>query len=252
MKTKKSTLRTILPIVILLGMGVWLLFMGYREWSSRKNFINSSYQSMGVVIDLHGIKTTSYARGDKRTSTTYAPVIEYVQSEIKKTFTWQISGNTSPHAIGEHVGILVPKDGTLPKINSFMELWFSTIILGIFWSILTLIWFLRIIFWIQNEKNKNLLNIEWLTIQANSVTSEESTYQPATVHHGEIPLSYRIRAEWLNNRDGKIYIFYSEDINYNPKDYIRETISVTLLPDNPTVYTMDISDLPEKVDESIL
>jgi hypothetical protein len=48
-----------------------------------------------------------------------------------------------------------------------------------------------------------------------------------------------------------VYVFYSDDIDYNPKDFIKDTVNVTVLPNDPRVYIMDISTLPERVNETV-
>lgn len=79
-----------------------------------------------------------------------------------------------------------------------------------------------------------------MAIQAKVLSVSESAYDPST----NASLSWSIQAQWLNPQDSKVYVFQSEEIAYDPKDFVGETIGVTILPQDPRVYEMNISKLP--------
>ena len=85
---------------------------------------------------------------------------------------------------------------------------------------------------------EKLLKSRGKIISAKVLSVDESTYSNKTT------LTYLIKAQWLNLETNKVYVFESEDLSYNPKEFLNETIDVTILPEDPRVYKMDLSKLP--------
>lgn len=57
---------------------------------------------------------------------------------------------------------------------------------------------------------------------------------------------FQILTQWQNPVTSKIHIFKSENIWYNPTDYVKtDTLKVVIDANNPKKYFMDISFLPE-------
>lgn len=56
---------------------------------------------------------------------------------------------------------------------------------------------------------------------------------------------YRILCHWLDIKTNSLYVFYSDNIWYDPTPYIEQTtFTVLVMPDNYSTYSMDISSLP--------
>ena len=119
-----------------------------------------------------------------------------------------------------------------------MDLWFGGIIVSIFALISLLILFLTTYATIRNSRLRKLLAKDGTVIQTKVLSVNESTYSKNT------SLSWVIQAQWLNPQNNKVYTFESEDIMYNPKDFLGDTIDVTILPQDPRIYEMNISTLP--------
>ncbi|HMO78893.1 MAG TPA: hypothetical protein PJ997_02740 [Candidatus Paceibacterota bacterium] len=64
-------------------------------------------------------------------------------------------------------------------------------------------------------------------------------------------VSFYIRAQWINPTDKKVYIFYSDYLDYNPKDLLPKDVEVNIIPDNPNIYRMDLSWLPQIADKRL-
>lgn len=121
-----------------------------------------------------------------------------------------------------------------------MELWFGAMILWFFCLASVVVTFLHIVFSVMGRNIDKQLVEKGITIQAKVVSVEESTY------YKETALTYLIKAQWLNPKDNKVYVFDSSDFNYNPKEFVGEFIDVRILPNNPKIYKMDLSKLPEQ------
>ena len=75
-------------------------------------------------------------------------------------------------------------------------------------------------------------------IQAKVVSIHEST------RSNNRSSGWIIQAQWLDPQNNKIYTFESQKIAYNPKDFVGDTIDVTIVSEDPTMYKIDISKLP--------
>lgn len=95
---------------------------------------------------------------------------------------------------------------------------------------------------VRKAKHKKLLAAYGEVISANSV---ESYLDSSESMNGQNP--YRIRAQWQNPRDGKIYTFSSEAIWFDPAQYlVNKTINVRIDPRDPRIYQMDTGFLPHE------
>ena len=83
--------------------------------------------------------------------------------------------------------------------------------------------FLIIIKVILARKNK-LLNQRGVLIKATNPT---------------VVMQNRVRAQWTNPSDGKVYEFYSENMKYDPTPYLGDTVNIKILSDNPNVYRFE-------------
>ena len=55
---------------------------------------------------------------------------------------------------------------------------------------------------------------------------------------------YRIVAQWHDPAAGKVYVFESDPIGYDPSEFITGTVPVYIDPDDPRRYLVDTSFLP--------
>ncbi|MNH47046.1 hypothetical protein D3C79_1101060 [compost metagenome] len=57
---------------------------------------------------------------------------------------------------------------------------------------------------------------------------------------------YVIRSQWLNPRTSEVHLFESDNIWFDPSDYLKdESISVFIDKKNPKKYHVDITFLPK-------
>ncbi len=216
--------------LLLIGFSI---FLSYQKYS----IIQNSVKTEGMVIDILS------RSGDK--GTVYAPVVEYYDDQTQKQFASNSYSN-SPYAIGEKIEIFIPDDGQNPIINSISELVFPNAIPGFFGLIFLLISGINLFFKIKKDKLNVQLDMVGRVIVTDNVTVEELQSDKYRT------FAYIIKSQWLNPVDGKVYVFRSEPIEYDPRKFLPQTMDVKILPDNPKLYRMDISKIPTFGNDTVI
>jgi hypothetical protein len=228
--------------VIFLIIGFGILIGDYFITKNTIIFIKNSEKTDGIVINL--IRKTSDEGGY-----TYSPEVSYVDG-IGKTnsFVSNISSSISTYTVGEKVPVIYNKNNSLEaKINTPFQLWFATGIMSTLGLILFLIGLMIIVNKIEESYLKKSLLLRGTKIFA-KVTSVQSPLIRSGVSYGSsIPdKTYQIIAQWLNPRDGKMYVFESDDLFYNPESLIlNKEICVYIDLNDPKKYYVDTSTLPK-------
>lgn len=228
-QTKKSNLIYYFFTIVFGVVGVGLLIFSFNLTLDQINFLKSSSKLVGQVIELR-----EYRSDD---GVTYSPVIKYINNGQEETFISKFSSNPSDYRVNEQVTILLSKNNPEPQIDSFFGFWFGpmiTFFIGIFFFITSVF---TVYHELKERKGQKLLDQYGTKIIANQlvVEQEESRGKRRTY------VDYYIKAQWLNPKNNKVYYFYSDYLDYNPKDKLPKDIEVTVLPDDLTVYRMDIS-----------
>ncbi|MDP5202337.1 DUF3592 domain-containing protein [Flavobacterium sp. DG2-3] len=220
---------------VFLTIGLALLAGAFYFYQSKQAFLDRAVKVQGTVTALIP------SRSDN--STTYKPVVSYTTKEGKQIeFTSSVSSNPPSYHEGETVEIFYdPADPYDADINGFASLWLAPLILGILGSIFFLIGFSIILFGKMKEKK-----IDDLKFNGRSIITK---FDNVNINYnykvnGRSP--YVIYSQWLNPATNEMHLFQSEDIWYNPTDFIlSEEIKVLIDPSNPKKYYMDISFLPK-------
>ncbi|WP_125722859.1 DUF3592 domain-containing protein [Flavobacterium ustbae] len=220
---------------VFLIIGLALLAGAFYFYQSKQAFLNRAVKVQGTVTALIP------SRSDN--STTYKPVVSYTTKEGKQIeFTSSVSSNPPSYHEGESVEIFYdPADPYDADINGFASLWLAPLILGILGTVFFLIGFLIILFGKMKEKK-----IDDLKFNGRSIISK---FDNVNINYnykvnGRSP--YVIYSQWLNPATNEMHLFQSEDIWFNPTDFIlSEEIKVLIDPANPKKYYMDISFLPK-------
>ena len=76
---------------------------------------------------------------------------------------------------------------------------------------------------------------------------DSNYYNDNTLNFGNNPNpTYQVIAQWLSPADNQIYVFKSDDLNYDPTSYVSgKEITVYIDPTNPQKYYVDVSTLPK-------
>lgn len=229
----KSFFKYFILIIIVVG----LFSFAYNIWERQTYFIKNSSESTGEVIGISKNKGSD--------NIMYAPIVEYEYKNTVKTFISRFYSNPPQYKVGDKVNILIPGDNSNPEVNSFMSLWFGFMVLTGMGVVFLLILILNIVFAKKRRQIDKLLDTRGTIIKATNPKVIESTYWKK--RNGETEtLSNKIKAQWINPQNGKVYVFESEDIDYDPTPYIKDTIDIRVLLDNPKIYRFE--NLPEAED----
>lgn len=188
-------------------------------------------------------------------TTTTGEVIALVGSDTKKsvvrfstpdggvyTLESSVSSNPPQHRVGDKVGVLYQTDNPgEAKLNSFLDLWFASIITGILAVSFSGIGFGMIWYSFYRKKQIEKLQISGITLQTMFQGVERNG---AVSVNGKIP--FQIISHYTDTSTNKLYIFKSDNLWFDPSDYIKtKTIPVLVDPKNYKIYHMDISFLPK-------
>lgn len=236
-------LNIVLPVFALIGIGM-LGGAGYSYYTTNQ-FIEQSLKTEGIVVDLVRSRSSSRTSGSNRrkTSRGYAPVVEFTtESGDTIEFVSSTSSNPPKFSEGELVEVFYdPRSPRKAKINSFLTLWAGTIIVGLMGLIFSGIgvgWF-----WnnVKKKKKANHLRRSGFPIQAKINGMETNSRVKVNGRH-----PYRISAQWLDSRTSTVYSFFSENIWYDPAEFVKtDEITVLIERENPKNYLMDVSFLPK-------
>lgn len=220
---------------VFLIVGLAMLSGAIYLYQSKRAFLDRAVTVQGTVTELLP------SRSDN--STTYKPVVAYTTKDGKQIeFTSSVSSNPPSYHEGETVEIFYdPADPYDAEINGFVSLWLAPLILGILGTVFSLIGF-SIIFFAKRKQKK----IEDLKFNGKSIVTK--------FDHVELNSNYKVNgrspfliySQWLNTTTNELHLFKSDDIWFDPTDFIlSEDIKVLIDPSNPKKYYMDISFLPK-------
>lgn len=227
------TLILIKVIFLIVGLG---MLAGSFYWAQQtQQFLQSAVKTKGEVIDL--------LRSRSSDSTTYKPVVRFNTAEGQE-IEWvsNVSSNPPSYQRGESVEILyssaAPQDA---KINSFFGLWGGSVIIGILGSVFFLIAMGMIIWSWRKQRKQIYLRKRGMPVQARFTAVELNQSFNVNGRH-----PYRICAQWQEPATGAMYVFYSDNIWYDPSDHIKnDAITVYMERNNPENYWVDTAFLPK-------
>jgi hypothetical protein len=223
-------------------IGVAALIGAIISIFTTKEFIANSILTKGEIIEIVTKKSTD---SDGHTSYSDYPVIRF-KDQKNNSIEFQSSSSVSSNiSVGQISDVrYLPEDPNNAKMaNSFMDMWFLPVLLGIFGVVFTGLGIP--FFWLgikdQINEKKSLTYSKVIEVPIKSVSQNRSI----TVN-GRSP--FQIEAQWLNPDTNEIHIFKSKNFWYDPSDYLnKETILVKADPMNLKKYWMDVSSLPKKV-----
>ena len=225
-------------VVLLIGLG-----MLYGTWAmsqSTLKFKAEAVSTEGTVLDFETERSTS----DGKSKTMYKPIIEYTTTEGQTlTFTTSSSSSSPSYDRGDKVKVLYSKvTPERARLDSFMENWFGPAILGAFGVIVTLIGVGMFFGGIKNRKVKAWLQTHGMKVKTKFHGVEQNTSLKV---NGKSP--WRVSSQWQHPVTQKVYLFYSDNIWFDPTEFCRaDTIDALVNADDPRQYILDTGFLPEK------
>ena len=227
-------MKKILIGVIFFIIGAGLLVGDFYMIKSTTTFLSDSDKAEGVVVNLVSSRSSNG-------NTMYSPEVSFTDASNKNiTFTSSISSSAPGYTVGEKVAVLYDKNNSQSaKINTFFQLWFGVMIMSILGAVFFLIGLLTVLSIIRKSGLKKDLLVNGIKILVKITSVENNSYRGQNA-------TYQIVAQWLNPSDNQMYIFKSDDLNYDPTSYVSgKDITVYIDSSNPKRYYMDISTLPQ-------
>jgi len=226
----------------LIGLGMLIgAFFAYRH---THDFLAEAISAQGTVVDM----TESHSRDSSgHSSTYYYPVIEFKDQRGETIrFTSSSGSNPPSYSRGESADILyVPSRPQDASINGFFSLWGAAVILGGIGAIFFLTGGLIILFTLLKRRQDEALRTTGMPVSARFQSVEFNT----TIRvNGRSP--FVILAQWQNPATSEIHVFQSNNLWFDPSDYVTEDRPITVYIDrnNPKKYYVDLSFLPKLAD----
>lgn len=219
-------------VFLLIGLG---MLCGGGYWAIQtKGFLEKAVLGEGIVVEL--------VQSQSSDSTTYAPIVHFTTEDGRKIeFVSSCSSNPPAYSIGQKVSVRY--DRTHPekaKIDGFFSLWggpLILLILGMGFSLFGVGFFA-----FQRIQAQRIAHLRQygIPIQTKFISVEQGT----TAINNRY--SIRIVSQWQNPNTNEIHLFKSEDLWFDPTEYIPEKgMTVYIELNNPRKYYMDISFLPK-------
>lgn len=215
--------------LVVLGVSLWL-------YQSTSRFIADASRAPGVVIDIERSRSSD-------NSSTYYPVVRFTSADgVERTFvpSW---GSSSPrYQRGQAVQILyTPARPEEAEIEDFVSLWLLPLVLGLVGGVFLLFGGGMIAFDMVFRRRKRILQTSGQLILADFTSVERNGSLEV---NGQLP--WRIMCQWQNPVTGKLHVFASDNIWFDPTGYVtQKQINVRIDPKNPKRHWMDTSFLPE-------
>ncbi len=220
----------------LIGLG--LVIGGYFTYRHTFDFVENALMAQGTVTDL-----TRSARSGSSGSDTYRPVVTFHDHEGQLVeFVSGVGSSPPAYRKGEVVEVLFLKeDPQDAEINSFFNLWFLPVLLSGMGAVFTLVGLGISLPALFKKRSHERLRQTGTPIQTKLQKVAENTGYRS---HGRHP--YQILSQWQNPRTGEIHVFTSENIGFDPSDYLPgKEIMVFIDPEKPDKYYVDLSFLPK-------
>lgn len=229
MKIKSSIFEYLFAII-----GLILLGGAFYLYQDKQAFLKKAEVTQGTVVELLSTKS--------KNSISYCPVIEFITKTGKKIkISSSVSSNPPSYNVGENVEVLYdPINPNKADINGFSSLYLAPLILGIVGTAFFLMNFISIRFGYLNQKK-----LQYLLDNGKRISTKFENVQlnSGSKANGRNP--FQIYSQWLNPNTNELYVFKSDDIWFDPTEFIKtEEIKVMIDPNDPKKYLMDTSFLP--------
>ncbi len=158
---------------------------------------------------------------------------------------WKSSGSSSWNSYKQwdSIELIYSKDKDTAIMKWFFELYWLGLF-GLVWLLELLLVIYLIMRYFAHKRLKEELISTWKLLQTEIISIDKSAFRYNNKY------SYIIRAQSVNENDGKIYVFKSEHLFFKPSFEEWEKISVYVKPMNFKKYYMDIRELESKYVEA--
>jgi len=221
---------------VFLAVGLGMFAGGFLAWRSHAAFAAHALRADGIVVDQ---ARSSGSKG----GTMYSPVVEFSTADGRTVrVTGSVSSSSPSYARGDHVPVLYdPANAEQARLDSFMEAWFVTLIMGGLGSVFGLIGGGFLFVQVRQRKVRAWLAQNGMRVQARF---DGVDYDTSLKVNGRSP--WRLNCQWQHPVTQKVYMFRSDPIWFDPTPFVkRETLDALVNADNPKQYQVDTSFLPQ-------
>jgi hypothetical protein len=202
---------------------------------NRVNFIIDSVKTEGEVVEMVARQSSNTSRSS---SVSYAPCILFTDIHGRQIeFVSSISGSRGFYEIGEKVDVIY--DPELPeeaRLNGFFTVWGVATVTGLGGAAFFSIGFVLLFSGMRKKsihahlrRNGIRITPDYLWVELNDMYSV----------NGQNP--YQILAQWKDPANSKEHLFKSENIWFNPSEFIgKESITVLIDFNKPKRYLVDL------------
>ncbi|MCH8543365.1 MAG: DUF3592 domain-containing protein [Alcanivorax sp.] len=215
--------------------GVVLVVISVALGVNTTQFIADSVEAEGTVLSLQASRSSD--------GTTWRPEVAF-QAADGRTYRFVSSSGSNPPAYerGESVMVLYRPDAPeKSRIRGFFSLWGGALICGVLGAVFGGIGFGMIGYQRVSARRGKYLRAHGRRIETTFQGVEQNT---SARINGRCP--FRIVSQWQNPSDGKVHVFQSSNLWFDPTDHItRRSLTVYIDPQNPRRYVMDTDFLPQ-------
>ncbi|MEW6443233.1 MAG: DUF3592 domain-containing protein [bacterium] len=224
--------------VIFGAAGLVLLASAAVTYNSTRGFVAASALATGTVVDL--------VLDSGGSGSVYFPVIRFAAANGEPVeFRSDFGSNPPSFGKGEQVQVRYdPAHPSHASVDSFSSLWFLTILFSGMGSVFACAGAAMLLVPVVSARRERRI-LE----SGNVIATELQSVQLDRFYRKGSRHPYRIFSQWLDPGTGKMRVFRSKPLWFNPEALIRgKEIQVRVDPDNPKRYVMDTSFLPESTE----
>jgi hypothetical protein len=217
-------------------VGTGFIWGGISMFTSDQRFAKIAVPGEGTILEINRSSSTS---GNDTNKVTFYPLVRF-QTPDGKNIEFIGAGSSEPgYTVGQTVPVLYnPSQPNEARIKtSFLE----TILILMFPIPGLIVLLIGIFTFISPIYSK--LNKAWL--QKNGQTITVPVLRVDKIQDSRGLPRYFIVGQWQNPQDQKVYLFFSEQIVFDPNPYVaNKQLQVLIDPSKPNRYYMDTSFLP--------
>ena len=216
-------------------VGIGMLAGAFYLYGSTRDFLAEAATADATVVEL--------ARSRSSDSTTYKPVVQFTSRDGQAIEFISSTGSNPPsYSRGEKVEVLYrPDDPQDARINGFFSLWGGALIVAGLGVVFFLVGGGLLLAAVVKRRNNAYLKHNGTRIVTDYTGVELNTSLRVNGRH-----PYRVLSQWQNPSTSEIHVFESDNLWFDPEDYIKsDKITVLIDRNNPKKYFVDLSFLPK-------
>jgi len=197
-------------------IGLVLLVAGLLSYNFTQKFITNSEVTTGIVIDL--VRGTLNSEGSGSGSYVYYPVVQFkTNNDSLIEFQSKVGSNPPSARKGDQVQVRYPEqDPYKARIDSFMQLWFVSIIVGGLGVVFAGIGGIILGLVVRSKQRE-----KWLLENGQIIYAEFDSIIIDTFYRINGKHPYRILSQWFNPQSNLVYVFKNKPLMFNSEKFIN-------------------------------